>query len=370
MRSHALAYLLQTRTQYHTIVLTGGYKAFRKWARLVYCYTPPNASYTCTQPGTAHSGKRKRELQRQKGKSKKQSQKKAERLQNLTEQGMEKRRIALAKREERLTAQDKAAEEQAIAEDLAARLEWSATFQPGPRIVIVGGRSGSGKTRVLLALRQHWGQQVLDLEGLANHNGSAFGFVGHGEQPTNQQHGNNVAVAWSKFDASRVVFVEDEGTAVGKVSTPLGLYRMMRAPAALIRLVVPQAARISVLLHDYTAVAEKDELGHLSNNWKQRMEKGVLSLKKRLGGDRTQQLIAHLNQGEYSAFAATALLHYDGLYDKHIQNEEGSGSGAGTRKVNTIDVVVDPEAVELDGVAVGRQILEAIAGIDFGVAEE
>lgn len=40
---------------------------------------------------------------------------------------------------------------------------------------------------------------------MAHHNGSTFGFVGHGEQPTNQQYGNNVAVAYYQLDASKPV---------------------------------------------------------------------------------------------------------------------------------------------------------------------
>ena len=47
-------------------------------------------------------------------------------------------------------------------------------FEKGPRVLVVSGRTRSGKTRVLraLAARNH---QVLDLEALAAHHGSAFG---------------------------------------------------------------------------------------------------------------------------------------------------------------------------------------------------
>mmetsp|Transcript_27996 Transcript_27996/g.23491 ORF Transcript_27996/g.23491 Transcript_27996/m.23491 type:complete len:158 (-) Transcript_27996:756-1229(-) len=46
MRSHALAYLLANRGDYdQVIVLSGGYKAFRNWSRLVYCYLPINAPF-------------------------------------------------------------------------------------------------------------------------------------------------------------------------------------------------------------------------------------------------------------------------------------------------------------------------------------
>jgi tRNA 2-selenouridine synthase SelU len=206
MRSHALAYLLQTRTSFHVALLIGGYKAFRYWARMLYCYLPVNASYECAHSSTP-TGKRKRDLQRLKKKSKKAHIKKQAKLSTLTNEGLEKRRIALEKREQELQEQDRKESERKMVEEQAAKHQWSLTFDEGPEIVIVGGRSGSGKTRVLLALRDQLGQQVIDLEGLAHHNGSAFGFVGHGAQPTNQQFGNNVAVEWFRLDSSRKCLV-------------------------------------------------------------------------------------------------------------------------------------------------------------------
>ena len=57
-------------------------------------------------------------------------------------------------------------------------------FEQGPRVIIVGGRTGVGKTRVLraLAAKNH---QVLDLEALAAHRGSAFGDLKGAAQPSN-----------------------------------------------------------------------------------------------------------------------------------------------------------------------------------------
>jgi tRNA 2-selenouridine synthase len=56
---------------------------------------------------------------------------------------------------------------------------------PPTRVVVLGGCTGSGKTEVLHVLRAK-GEQVLDLEGLANHRGSAFGAVGQLPQPSNE----------------------------------------------------------------------------------------------------------------------------------------------------------------------------------------
>ena len=55
--------------------------------------------------------------------------------------------------------------------------------------VVVGGPTGSGKTHVLKAL-QNSGEQVIDLEGLAHHRGSAFGHMGLEEQPSSEYFEN------------------------------------------------------------------------------------------------------------------------------------------------------------------------------------
>ncbi len=61
-------------------------------------------------------------------------------------------------------------------------------------LYIIGGRTGTGKTKILHALRQ-MGEQVVDLEGLACHKGSAFGFIGELPQPTVEQFENDLHAA-------------------------------------------------------------------------------------------------------------------------------------------------------------------------------
>ena len=54
-------------------------------------------------------------------------------------------------------------------------------------VYVLGGYTGSGKTAILneLSIR---GEQFLDLEGFANHRGSAFGWIGQEEQPSNESY--------------------------------------------------------------------------------------------------------------------------------------------------------------------------------------
>ena len=76
-------------------------------------------------------------------------------------------------------------------------------FEEGPRVLVVGGgRTCSGKTRVLraLAARNH---QVLDLEALAAHRGSAIGDLKGAAQPSNAAFETKCAWAWRARDPRR-----------------------------------------------------------------------------------------------------------------------------------------------------------------------
>lgn len=65
--------------------------------------------------------------------------------------------------------------------------------RPWP-VRLLGGRTGSGKTELLLAL-QGLGAAVVDLEGLAHHRGSSFGGLGLPEQPSSEHYENRLAAA-------------------------------------------------------------------------------------------------------------------------------------------------------------------------------
>ena len=117
---------------------------------------------------------------------------------------------------------------------------------PAPRVCVVGGRTGVGKTRALLALRAK-GEQIIDLEGLANHAGSAFGWVGREPQPTSEHYSNLVACEWHALDASRWVFIEDEGPHVGRCSVDPLLFERMRNAPLVLRMVAPREVRLHTL---------------------------------------------------------------------------------------------------------------------------
>jgi tRNA 2-selenouridine synthase len=114
---------------------------------------------------------------------------------------------------------------------------------------VVCGTTGSGKTRLLHALKT-LGAQVLDLEDLANHRSSVLGAMPGMPQPTQKRFDTLVWEALRSIDATRPVFVESESKKVGNVSVPTALIEKMRAGTCL-DLVLPVESRVELLLEDY-----------------------------------------------------------------------------------------------------------------------
>ena len=209
----------------------------------------------------------------------------------------------------------------------------SAEKRPEPRVCVVGGRTGVGKTAALLGLRAA-GESVIDLEGLAAHSGSAFGWVGRPPaQPTSEHFGNLVAMQWvaltspprervsagSNADddcekkAPRWIFIEDEGPHVGKCSVDPGLFARMRHAPLVVNVIASRATRLRTLVEDYAADAHRADPA-----WQDAMDESVGKLRKRLGNERAEALRARLREGDFAAVADGLLEYYDGLYDKHL----------------------------------------------------
>jgi tRNA 2-selenouridine synthase len=114
---------------------------------------------------------------------------------------------------------------------------------------VVSGPTGSGKSRLLLALARE-GAQVLDLEVLAAHRGSLLGALPGQAQPSQKSFESAIWSALNGFDPARPVFVESESKKIGALRVPAALITAMHASPCL-RLDVPLAARVQLLTEDY-----------------------------------------------------------------------------------------------------------------------
>ena len=93
------------------------------------------------------------------------------------------------------------------------------SFSKKLNIVVIGGKTGTGKTR-LLSLLEKYKYQTIDLEGFACHRGSTFGGLGMKEQPSNEQFENLIAEKLNSFKCSNNIFVEAESANIGKCKIP------------------------------------------------------------------------------------------------------------------------------------------------------
>ena len=174
------------------------------------------------------------------------------------------------------------------------------TFRRPLKLTVLSGLTGSGKTRLLHRLAAA-GQQVIDLEGLASHRGSAFGGIGLESQPTVEQFENELARVIESLDDARPIWVEDESHHIGRVVLPHEFHRQLRTAPALF-LNVPAETRLRLLIEEY---------GHQPI---EAMQEGIARITKRLGGQNASRAIAALERGDRWECAKILLDYYDRTY--------------------------------------------------------
>lgn len=172
-----------------------------------------------------------------------------------------------------------------------------------PHLCVLSGLTGSGKTSILQALK-HRGEQVIDLEEIAHHRGSAFGGIGMPPQPSQEQFENELARVLEQLDPSKRIWIEDESRLIGRCHLPLALYRsLIQAPLFYIH--CPLDERLSTLLTQYGKAPEDQLL------------KAVNRIAKRLGSQLTKE-IKQLIENRQNKQAFERLLAY---YDKTYQHQ-------------------------------------------------
>ncbi|HOP42725.1 MAG: tRNA 2-selenouridine(34) synthase MnmH [Flavobacteriales bacterium] len=165
---------------------------------------------------------------------------------------------------------------------------------------VLGGYTGTGKTELLGLLRDR-GEQVVDLEALASHKGSAFGALGEAPQPTTEHFENRLWAAFSTLDKTREVWVEDESRHIGRVALPDALFRQLRE-APLLFVDRPIDVRADRLVKDYGTFDRKE------------LAAAVERIRKRLGPQHCKNALEALEAGDLRAVALITLRYYDKSY--------------------------------------------------------
>jgi tRNA 2-selenouridine synthase len=173
-------------------------------------------------------------------------------------------------------------------------------FDEKYNLLILGGMTGSGKTQILHELQKS-GEQVVDLEDLAQHQGSSYGTMNKLVQPTQEQFENELATQLYHVSKDRPLWLEDESLTVGKRFIPKGLWEQMRA-AEVISVKIPLASRIEFLVKEYGTL-DKEFLKECTQRiW------------KRLGPEQTKNAIQAIEEGRMADFIALVLVYYDKTY--------------------------------------------------------
>jgi len=151
-------------------------------------------------------------------------------------------------------------------------------------LLIIAGKTGSGKTHVINDLNNS-----VDLEGLANHRGSAFGPRVH-PQPTQINFENALAIALLRipYQAAMHLFLEDESRAIGSLSVPESLHnKMLQAPVAVLEESLAQ--RVNTILQDYIVSNFREFIAANPRNGQQLFSAYLLGslakIRRRLGGE-------------------------------------------------------------------------------------
>jgi len=183
-------------------------------------------------------------------------------------------------------------------------------FETVHNVKVIGGFTGSGKTDLLYALRLK-GEQVIDLEGLANHHGSAFGGIGKGLQPTQEQFENNFFSLLHLQDKTKAIWVEDESRLIGKIQIPDSFFLQIRkAPLFFIESSLDE--RINTIIENYA----KHDVNELIKATKQ--------ISKKLGDLRTRSAIEALQNNDFQAWVKEVLFYYDKAYTNGLQSKVNS----------------------------------------------
>ena len=180
--------------------------------------------------------------------------------------------------------------------------------------VVVGGMTGAAKTEVIHSLEQ-LGEEVVDLEGMARHFGSAFGNLDQHEQPSTEHFANVLAYRLMVLDAQsshagqRPIWVENESRQIGRVHVPETFHKHLRVAP------VVEIER-----------TEEDRVAHLLSMYGQASAGALVDafdrIRTKLGGQHAQAAIAHVHAGELAEAARIALVYYDKTYRHGLDQRE------------------------------------------------
>lgn len=173
-----------------------------------------------------------------------------------------------------------------------------------PRLIVIHGLTGTGKTRILQQLKP-----AIDLEDLAGHRSSLFG--GLDRQPSNQRTFEGRLVQLIAQLGREPYFIEGESRKIGKVFIPKSLAIAMQE-GLLVKVHCSLETRVRRIIEDYPVENEEtlDEI-----------EKILKSLKQKMGIALVEKMCQLLRRGQLDDLVRILLIdYYDVRYGKSMRN--------------------------------------------------
>lgn len=163
-----------------------------------------------------------------------------------------------------------------------------------PRLIVIHGQTGTGKTRILNRL-----PNALDLEDCAQHRSSVFGAINLA--PRTQQHFDaHLLAALGRLDHGSPVWVEGESRKIGDVTMPESL-RAAMGQADCVLVTGSLEVRVGRIVEEYGGTG-----GELHGQ----LEEALRSLTAALGHDRVEEMISRVRGNEFHPVVETLLVDY------------------------------------------------------------
>jgi len=204
------------------------------------------------------------------------------------------------------------------------------------KYIVLGGRTGSGKTEILKAMAKY--VPIIDLEGLAHHKGSAFGHLGQPPQPGNEYYENLLAEKLFAIADDETVWIENESQNVGSAKVPAKLYQGIRESFT-VEIVLNAEDRKKRILNEY-GIFSAELLAETTKK-----------IRKRLGEVRLREALEHLQQGNLEAWIEMMLAYYDKMYNYGMDLRDRS---------SVLQIDVSPLA---DADAAAKKILSGVESL-------
>ncbi len=177
--------------------------------------------------------------------------------------------------------------------------------------VLIGGKTGVGKTEFI---NQY--QESIDLEGLANHRGSAFGSMNSPQPPPIQFEAGLVRELLQR-ESNTVLMVEDEGKMIGKLGIPEPVFDAMKSSPVVV-LKATEQERVLITYNSY--VRDTDP---------QLLLESLGKIQKRMGSKRYSNIKKLMMQAiesrlfvDHAQWIRAVLQHYyDPMYKYQLTNK-------------------------------------------------